>query len=260
MLTRLRQQDGMSLPELLVALVIASIVSLAAFGLVDTVMKRYGETAARVDTTERSRIAMDQITRELRSQVCVTRSDGTAMTSARSIYSATPTSITFFADTADESWTAATTSMPVPTLRTLSLNGSMLSETIVQGRNDTVNLGAVTFGYAGAGNKPNTLVRQLLGNIGPLSEKVGTVIQPIPFFRYYAYTTTAPATPTRLLTPDPSTGALSLTDLQSIARIQVSFVVSPTSATIKRGTTAMQNDVFVRTVDPNATNPLPTCL
>jgi prepilin-type N-terminal cleavage/methylation domain-containing protein len=255
-LNRLRQEDGMSLPELLVALVIASIVSLAAFGLVDTVMKRYGETAARVDTSQRSRLAMDQITRELRSQVCVTRSDPTVMTAARSIYAATPSSITFFADTADESWTATTTSMPVPTLRTLNLAGSTLSETIVQGRNDTVNLGAVTFGYAGVANKPNTFTRQLLSNISLLSEKVGTATQTVPLFRYYAYD---PATskPTRLLD---ATNGLSLTDLQSVARIQISFRVDSPNGTIKRGATAMQNDVFVRTVDPNATNPLPTCL
>ena len=252
-LNRMRQEDGMSLPELLTALVIASIVSLAAFGLIDTVMHRYGETAARVDTAQRSRLAMDQITRELRSQVCVTRSDPTLMTTPRSLYAATPTSVTFFADLGDESYKTGTTTMPVATLRTLALDGAKLTETTVQGINDTANVGAVNFGYTGVADKPNTVTRELLNNISPLMEGGAA----LPLFTYWAYNT---ASPPALVQVAPGPGGLSVAQLQSVAMITVSFEVNPTKATITRGATGMKNDVFIRTADPNSNHPLPTCM
>jgi prepilin-type N-terminal cleavage/methylation domain-containing protein len=253
MLTRLRQEDGMSLPELLTALVIASIVSLAAFGLIDTVMSRYGDTAARVDTAQRSRLAMDQITRELRSQVCVTRSDPTLMTTPRSLYAATPTSITFFADLGDESYKTGTTTMPVATLRTLTLTGAKLTETTVQGVNDTVNAGAVTFKYADVDKSPNTVTRELLNNVSPLTESGATV----PLFTYWVYNTASPPALVQVL---PGPGGLSQTQLQSVAKIGISFKVNANRATTPRGSTAMKNDVFIRTADPNSQHPLPTCM
>src|SRR5262249_31682828 len=145
MLSRLNDERGFTVPELLTAITISTIIALAGFALVDTVMRQTGITTARVDTVQRARGAMDDMTRELRSQVCVTRSDPTLMSSPRSVFAASNTSVTFFADTADESWRADTTAMPVPTLRSLTLTGSTLTETITQGRNDTVNVGAVTF-------------------------------------------------------------------------------------------------------------------
>src|SRR4051794_2955633 len=108
-----RREEGFTLTEVLAAMAVAMIVSLAAFSLVEVVMKRVGETAARVETTQRARTALDDLTRELRSQVCVTRSDPTLMTSARSIYSATATQIVFFADLSDESFKKATDTIPM---------------------------------------------------------------------------------------------------------------------------------------------------
>jgi prepilin-type N-terminal cleavage/methylation domain-containing protein len=253
MLNRLRQEDGMSLPELLTALVIASIVSLAAFGLVETVMNRYGETAARVDTAQRSRLAMDQITRELRSQVCVTRSDTTLMTTPRSLYAATPTSVTFFADLGDESYKTGTTTMPVATLRTLTLTGAKLTETTVQGINDATTVGAVTFTYPGVAKTPYTVTRELLNNISLLRENGATV----PLFTYWVYNT---ATPPALVPVVPGPGGLTQAELQSVAKIGISFKVNATKVTITRGATAMKNDVFIRTADPNSQHPLPTCM
>ncbi len=76
LMRRLRSEDGFTLPELLITMAIAMIVSLATFTLIEIVMKRSGEVGARVETTATARTAMDQITRQLRSQVCAKRSDG----------------------------------------------------------------------------------------------------------------------------------------------------------------------------------------
>ncbi len=151
-MSRLRTEErGMTLVELLAGISIAVIVSLAAFSLIEAVMKRSGEVSSRVETTQRARQAMDNVTRDLRSQVCVMRSDGSpAMTSARSVYTARPTSITFFGDTADESWKTGTTSMPIPTLRTIGLAGNTIAETVSAGTNDASAPGSVTYLNAAA--------------------------------------------------------------------------------------------------------------
>ena len=80
---RLRGKAGFTLPELLTTLWIAMVVLLAGFSLLEFVMKRSLEAEQRVEATQRGRIGMDLITRELRSQVCLDANtapivDGTA--------------------------------------------------------------------------------------------------------------------------------------------------------------------------------------
>ena len=81
-------------------------------------MRRTGEIGARVDTTQRARVAMDSMTRQLRSQVCVPR-DRSGDDRERSIFAGTPTSVTFFSRPRDESITPAPTPRP-PTLRSVA--------------------------------------------------------------------------------------------------------------------------------------------
>ena len=71
MFNRLRQEDGFTLPELLITLVIGLTVALGALSLVDVTMRRSGEISARVEAVQSGRTAMDIMTRELRSQVCL---------------------------------------------------------------------------------------------------------------------------------------------------------------------------------------------
>jgi type II secretory pathway component PulJ len=256
MLNRVSDEQGFTIPELLITLLIAMAVSLAAFELVEIIMHRTGETVARVDSVQRARGAMDDMTRELRSEVCVTRSDPSLMTTPRSIYAATASSITFFADTADESWRTGVTTMPVPTLRTLNWDGSKLTETTVPGANDAGNPGAVTFGYTNvaAATKSRTLA---LG-VQPWTVTAGAVTTVTPIFRYYAFDTSTPPKPALQL--DPGTGALTETQLQQVAKISVTFQVNPPNVKVTRGGwTVLQDDVFLRTTDPNTTTPKPTC-
>ena len=49
MIERLSSERGMTLPEVLVTIVIALVLSLAAFSLVDVTIRRTGEISARVD-------------------------------------------------------------------------------------------------------------------------------------------------------------------------------------------------------------------
>jgi prepilin-type N-terminal cleavage/methylation domain-containing protein len=251
-MSRLRSDRGMTLIELLVAMSIAMIISLAAFALIETVMTRSGEVSARVETTQRARVAMDDMTRELRSQVCVLRADPTLMTSARSVDAATASSVTFFAETGDESYTATNTSMPIATLRTLTLTGTTLTETIRPGVNDTANVGrgAITFVDASTERRRNLLTDVVLAK-DPLGVDV-------PLFRYYAFDTSSSPQPTVLL--DPGAGSLTEAQLQSVAKISISYRVRPAGKTTTRGSIVLQNDITVRSADPNSSTPKPSCI
>lgn len=76
-LARLRAERGFTVVEVLVAASLGSVVMVAIFGLLDFSVKQSSGASARVDSTQRGRTAMEQITRSLRSQVCPT-SGGTA--------------------------------------------------------------------------------------------------------------------------------------------------------------------------------------
>jgi type II secretory pathway pseudopilin PulG len=100
---RLAREDGMTLPELLVTLTIAMVISLATFSLVEVTMRRSGEVSARVDAVQRGRFAMDEMTRQLRSQVCLQNASVATMVKPRSVEAATADSVVFYADTRDTS-------------------------------------------------------------------------------------------------------------------------------------------------------------
>jgi Tfp pilus assembly protein PilW len=263
LMRRLRGERGMTLTEALAAMVIAVIVSLAAFALVEAVMKRTGETSSRVETTQRARQAMDNITRDLRSQVCVLRTDPTpGMTTPRSVYTASGNSITFFGDTADESWKAATTQMPVPTLRTIALTGgtvnpvsklllgATITETTRPGAVDSSVAGGITFASA-SGQTTRTELSEAM----PVKDAAGN---DLPIFTYWAYdTATPPATTVQL---GAGGGTLSDADTAQIARIRIAFRVLAAGRNTVRGSTVIQDEITVRTVDPNSANPKPTCI
>ena len=69
-MSRLRSQAGFTLPELIVAMAIGMATVLAVYAVLDTSIKQSNDIAGRVNATQRGRIAMDIITRQLRSQVC----------------------------------------------------------------------------------------------------------------------------------------------------------------------------------------------
>ena len=93
---RLRREDGFTIPELLITISMSMIIALAGFGLLDTSIRRTGETQRRVEATQRGRQALDQMTRQLRSQVCLS-----ATTPAMAV--ASPLSATFYVDLSNHS-------------------------------------------------------------------------------------------------------------------------------------------------------------
>jgi Tfp pilus assembly protein PilW len=71
LLRRLRHEEsGFTLVELLVSCLIGTIVLMATFMMLDSSVVLTGRVTDRVDRTQRARVAMEDITRKLRSQVC----------------------------------------------------------------------------------------------------------------------------------------------------------------------------------------------
>lgn len=244
----IRDERGFTLPELLITLIIALTVSLATFSLIDFVMRRSGDIATRVETVQRGRTAMDQVTRLLRSQVCAWRSDDAAMTGSRSLYAASPTSVTPFADFSSEALVSGV--RPAPVLRTLTLSSAtngILTETTIPGQ--WVG-GKVSYTYAGAA----ATTRQVLTNVS-LYTPVGSNAAPTPLFRYFKFNDANPPQP---VTEIAQGRALTADELETVAKITVTLRVLSTNGRAS-GSTVLTDDVYVRTADPNAEDPQPTC-
>jgi prepilin-type N-terminal cleavage/methylation domain-containing protein len=67
---RVAGQAGFTLVELLVGMTIGMVVVFAAFTLMERSFVAANDIADRADAAQRGRIAMDAVTRQLRSQVC----------------------------------------------------------------------------------------------------------------------------------------------------------------------------------------------
>ena len=65
-----REESGFTLVEMLVACIVGTTILIASFMMLDTSVVLTGKVTDRVDRTQRARLAMEQVTRELRSQVC----------------------------------------------------------------------------------------------------------------------------------------------------------------------------------------------
>ena len=227
--TRLRDERGMTLIEMLIAIVIGMIICLAAFSLIDFTVRRSGEITGRVDATQRGRLALDNITRQLRSQVCLP--SGTAPMFSRAGNPTDDNDATFFVDLTNGSSTTQ-----APELHTLTF--------------DATNRRIVESDYADTlpsdptkdpAYKTLTRTRTLLSDV----VQSGST----PVFTYYTFAGT-PLTA-------PVTGAA----LGTIASIQVSFRALPSRATDPntRGSVLFQDRVSVREVDPNSPDPEPEC-
>ena len=249
-MSRLRQQDGMSLPELLVAMSIAMIISLAVFALVETVMRRAGDVGARVESTQRARIAMDFITRQLRSQVCVL-STSPATVDPRAVVTGTPTSVTYFSDMGDESNRSGNT-IKAPELRSLSFESGKLIERIWVGVQGGTAFNP-TYSYANYPLTP-TKTRVLADELSTIEKTAGG--QPL-VFRYFEFNTATPPKPEAEIQPG---AGMTATKASLVSRIDVAFQANRTRGkATDRGSTQLKNTIYVRTADPNSTTPRPVC-
>jgi prepilin-type N-terminal cleavage/methylation domain-containing protein len=219
-----RDERGFTLPELMVAMPIGIIVLLATFFTLDSSVVLTGKVTQRVDRTQRSRAAMDDITRKVRSQVCPAA--GTP-----ALISADDYSVRFYSFLGTRPF--------VPDIREVAW--------------DTNTNSIVERKWAGSGTAPSTTWANtptsttLLGDVKP-TFVTGNGGPRGPVFKYYVGSSQTPLT-----TP------LSATDLAATSRIGISFMTYAQSTNFTGTGEPMQSDVFIRTSDPNSSSSTPDC-
>jgi prepilin-type N-terminal cleavage/methylation domain-containing protein len=230
---------GFTVTELLIAMVIGLILSAAGMMILVTTMKRADDVDHQVDVTQRGRLLMDVLTRDLRSEICMTTDVPPIRSSTRGVVGGRyQESVAFYTDLTDGRSNAD------PELRTLTYDET--ARTITE-----------DVRKPSSGTVPNLVYPAA----ATTSKVVATDVQrdgTNPIFRFYAFTPPAAgvdATPTLELS-----SPLSAANIKLVAKLGIDFKMLPLG---RKPTTAItgvfQDDVFVREADPNDPAPIPTC-
>ncbi|MBA3262580.1 MAG: prepilin-type N-terminal cleavage/methylation domain-containing protein [Thermoleophilaceae bacterium] len=225
---RLHDERGFSLPELLVAMFIGLVILLAAFMLLDRTISASGQVADRTEALQRGRLALNLITRQLRSQVCVG--------SAAPIVSASDNSVSFYADLGDGT-------QPIKR-RTLTFDPATDTAT------ESVITGAGTYPALTFTSAPTTA--PLLTNVQQIMD--GATARPI--FRYYGYKVGGAVGELESLG-----NSVSAADLKRVALIKVGFrAFAARNLTNDADSAVLEDDVYVRVAVPTDIQGGPTCI
>jgi prepilin-type N-terminal cleavage/methylation domain-containing protein len=226
-------EGGFTLIELLTAMTIGLIILMAAALLFDTTVSTSNTIADRQEASQQGRLAIELISRDLRSQICLKDN--------RPITYGDDNSVTFYGDLDSNPDTADRR-----TIRYVAAE-KRIYEDVYRGTGTFPDLV-----FPGTANQ----VREIISPVIPIVD--GTVTRPI--FRYYKYKIGGtPGELQQLAVP------LSATDLKLVVDIKVGFVALPNRTATKnvtkagRDATSLESDVYVRIVDP--TKPLdgPRC-
>ena len=236
MIDHTRSEDGFTLIELLVASLIGVVVLLAAFALLDTTVRGQHRVQERIDAVASGRQAMELLTRQLRSQICLGKD-------SPSVTEATDTRTTFYASLAPQGATAST--RQVVQRRTLEFvpDGSAAGTGKIV---ETVLDSKQPLPYPDWTGTPVT--RTIVTGIAPVAG--------IPLFQYYKFDPVTAPNVVKLTTP------VSDTDRALLVRVEVTFDALPSGITADASRVKMRLDsqVTVRTADPNDPTHSPKCI
>lgn len=237
---RLRSEDGFSLPELLVAILISSIVVLASMTLLDSSQGASVRIQDRVDATQKGRVAMELISQRLRSQTCL----GTGVPA---LLDARTDQVTFYTEMRDFSSAAGSGFKPELRRLVFATNGAVDESLWASQTSATAPF--FTFpGYPSTPTRQTAIARGL--------QRAGSTA----YLRYFAFVGDNPATPSEEVVP-PANGSLSADDRSRIVRIMVTFDSRPTRTVQSTNVdSTFEADVYVRTSDPTDPTHSPQCL
>jgi len=240
MIRRLRSERGFTLIELLIATTIGTIVVLASFTLVDLTVDSQARTENRLSALARGRSAMEIITRQVRSQICLGRG-------IPPIVSATDDRIVFYAGLG----TAAQSTASTPRIERRTLE--FIPEPDLGGGRGYVQQTV----EVGAGTPPDVTFTGT-----PVTTRIAENVsraEGIPFFRYYRYDPVQ-SPDMLLLTPAPATG-LADADRRMTVQVRTTFDAWPDNVNRSdRITTQLDSKVLVRLADPSDPTRSPQCI
>jgi hypothetical protein len=218
----------MTLIELMIGMSIGLVVTFASFAILERATTASHEIADRQDAIQRGRLAMEMITRQLRSQVCLGET-------AEPISYGDGSTLTFYADLSDGSQNVTRRRLTF-VAPTGTAPGKIVEE---------VFAGLGTYPDLEFGATPTT-TRVLLSG----AEQVESAGVAEPVFRYYAF---QPGSPTGDLQEMPT--PLTATDASRTIMVHVEFVSLPERNRPRdKDATTLEDSVFIRIADP--TRPL----
>ncbi len=230
-MTRLRSEAGFTVIEVMVAATVGLVLVGAIMGLLDSSLRLHSGVVSKTDAMQRGRVAMDSITQQLRSQVCL---DGTTFDDSVAISAvttaSTASSVTFYSD--------FTSTGANPVKRTLAYDPAKQAIT-VNTYATTVNPPLPT-DYPGTPTSTNLVLENVR-----LQQKSGV---DVPFLRYYAYKLVngRPRAEEELVLP------LDQTEADRVARVDVAFLSLPTRSSDRKKGVNLSDQVMARHSDPNA--------
>jgi prepilin-type N-terminal cleavage/methylation domain-containing protein len=236
MIRRLSNDErGFTLMEMLVTLAVGSVLLMAIFGALDYSVKANGKVQDRVDSAQRGRAAMELITQQLRSQICL----GPGYPAIPVTPASDGNTITFFTDLGGDT--------PKLQRRTITYSNGTLFET----------------DYNVGGTIPTAPTFTLARSNWVLADRLALVPN-TPFFRYYAFTQN-PVTPNLWLNTTGPAYTLADADKPSVVKVSISFLANPlrgpgTAGTGNISLSTFQNDVYVRTSDASDPDHSPQCI
>jgi prepilin-type N-terminal cleavage/methylation domain-containing protein len=236
-MSRLRSQQGFTVMEMVVAMTIGLVVLTATFTLLDSTVRLNSGVLAKTDAMQRGRQAMDTITQQLRSQVCLDYAHSAV------IAGSTADSVTFYSDFTKEGTT--------PVKRTLTFDTT--KNQIRSARFNTTSTATPPpdTSYPAAPNSTQNVLENMRRSTDP---KTGA---PVPFLQYFAYATPGAG---ELVADQVLSPPLTAAQAARVARIEISFLALPTgSKDLSKGVN-LTDQIMARHADPNLSVPDPNCI
>lgn len=227
-MSRLRNQDGFTLMEMLMAVTVGFVVLAATLGLLESSVRLDTGLMSKTDAMQRSRLGMDKLTQELRSQVCLDYDNA-------AVVAGDDNSITFYGDYTDQG------TRPIKRRITFDpTKGTIIAYAYEAPAGATLPLTTASF--------PNTPTRTQLVLEAVRNQFDKTLNKNVPFFTYYANRKDADG----VYRPSEKLGVpLSAADIKRVARIDIAFLARPTGATNDKQAVNLSDQIAVRHLDPN---------
>jgi hypothetical protein len=226
---RLRDEAGMTIMEVLTAATVGMIVLLAMFALLDGTVRSNTNVMRKTDAMQRGRLAMDVLTQELRSQVCLENQADTAVREG-----ATADMVEFYSDFSEGDGQEPSTKRRLwfdPETGDIKTALFMATQQVPTADDFT--------------DDP-AMMHMRLENAARRLADDGTEM---PFLQYYAYEWVGdpprPEATERLATP------LSALDARRVARIDINFVSQPTGVEDRKKGVDLSDRIMARHSDPN---------
>ena len=236
-MTRLRNEDGYTLMEVITALAIGFVVLSATIGLLESTVRLNTGVLAKTDAMQRGRLAMDSLTQQLRSQVCFD------WNTSAIIEGSDANTVTFYSD--------FTEGGNQPVKRTLRFDAA--AGRIHSLRYEPPKPLPVPFTpakYPAVPTSTNLVLENATRQWDPVKN------QAVPFLRYFAYKDVSGV----MKAEEELSPPLDAAEAARAARVEIAYLSRPTGAKDNKKAVNLSDQIMARHSDPNLAVPDPKCV